>query len=74
MDPLGFALENYDAIGKWRTMDGGFPVGLSGKLPGGKTFSNAANLRQILSHRQFEFARTLTEKPLIYALGRGLER
>ena len=74
MDPLGFALENYDAIGKWRTMDGGFPVDSSGKLPGGKTFSNAADLRQILSHRQFEFARLLTEKLLIYALGRGLER
>ena len=74
MDPLGFALENYDAIGKWRTMDGGFPVDSSGKLPGGKTFANPAELRQILSQRQFEFARTLTEKLLIYALGRGLER
>ena len=72
MDPLGFALENYDAIGKWRTMDGGFPVDSSGKLPGGKTFSNPAELRQILSQRQFEFSRTLTEKLLIYALGRGL--
>ena len=74
MDPLGFALENYDAIGKWRTMDGGFPVDSSGKLPGGKKFSNPAELRQILSQRQFEFSRTLTEKLLIYALGRGLER
>ena len=72
MDPLGFALENYDAIGKWRTMDGGFPVDSSGMLPGGKSFSNAAEMRQILSQRQFEFARTLTEKLLIYALGRGL--
>ncbi len=43
-------------------------------LPSGKSFSNAAEMRQILSHRQFEFARTLTEKMLIYALGRGLER
>jgi mono/diheme cytochrome c family protein len=74
MDPLGFALENYDAIGKWRTMDGGFPVDSTGKLPGGKTFSNAADLKQILSQRQFEFSRTLTEKLLIYAMGRGLER
>jgi hypothetical protein len=74
MDPLGFALENYDAIGKWRTMDGGFPVDSSGKLPGGKTFSNAADLRQILSQRQYEFSRTLTEKLLIYSLGRGLAR
>jgi hypothetical protein len=74
MDPLGFALENYDAIGKWRTMDGGFPVDTSGKLPGGKTFANAAELRQILSQRQFEFSRLLTEKLLIYSLGRGLQR
>jgi mono/diheme cytochrome c family protein len=74
MDPLGFALENYDAIGKWRTMDGEFPVDSSGKLPGGKTFSSPAELREILSHRQFEFSKTLTEKLLIYSLGRGLER
>jgi mono/diheme cytochrome c family protein len=74
MDPLGFALENYDAIGKWRTMDGGFPVDASGTLPGGKKFSSAADLRQILSQRTYEVSRTLTEKLLIYSLGRGLER
>jgi mono/diheme cytochrome c family protein len=74
MDPLGFALENYDAIGKWRTMDGGFPVDSSGVLPGGKRFSNPAEMRQILSQRLPEFSRALTEKLLIYALGRGLER
>ena len=74
MDPLGFALENYDAIGKWRTMDGGFPVDSSGVLPGGKTFSNPAEMRQILSQRVPEFSHALTEKLLIYALGRGLER
>jgi mono/diheme cytochrome c family protein len=74
MDPLGFALENYDAIGKWRTMDGEFPVDSSGVLPGGKKFSSPVELRQILSQRRFEFSRTLTEKLLIYALGRGLER
>ena len=51
MDPLGFALENYDAIGKWRTSDGGFPVDSSGVLPGGKTFSSPAEMRQILSER-----------------------
>ena len=75
MDPLGFALENYDAIGKWRTMDGGFPVDSSGVLPGGKSFSSPAEMRQILSQRMLpEFSRALTEKMLIYALGRGLER
>jgi len=74
MDPLGFALENYDAIGKWRTKDGEFPVDASGTLPGGKKFSGPAELREILSHRQYEFSRALTEKLLIYALGRGLGR
>ena len=74
MDPLGFALENYDAIGKWRTMDGDFPVDSSGVLPGGKKFSSPAEMRQILSERMPEFSRALTEKMLIYALGRGLQR
>jgi hypothetical protein len=74
MDPLGFALENYDAIGKWRTMDGGFPVDSSGVMSGGKKFATPAEMRQILSQRLPEFSRTLTEKLLIYALGRGLER
>jgi mono/diheme cytochrome c family protein len=74
MDPLGFALENYDAIGKWRTMDGGFPVDSSGVLPGGKKFSNSAEMRQILTERVPELTRTLTEKLLIYSLGRGLQR
>ena len=74
MDPLGFALENYDAVGKWRTMDGGFPVDSSGVLPGGKKFTTPAEMRLILSQRRDEFARTLTEKLLIYALGRGLQR
>jgi len=74
MDPLGFALENYDAIGRWRTKDGEFPVDSSGTLPGGKKFSGPAALREILSHRQYEFSRALTEKLLIYSLGRGLGR
>jgi mono/diheme cytochrome c family protein len=74
MDPLGFALENYDAIGKWRTMDGGFPVDSSGVLPGGKKFSSSAEMRQILGERVPELTRTLTEKLLIYSLGRGLQR
>ncbi len=74
MDPLGFALENYDAIGKWRTMDGGFPVDSSGVLSGGKKFSSPAEMRQLLSQRLPEFSRTLTEKLLVYSLGRGLQR
>jgi hypothetical protein len=74
MDPLGFALENYDAIGKWRTSDGGFPIDSSGVLPGGKKFSSPAEMRQILNERVPDVTKTLTEKMLIYSLGRGLQR
>ena len=74
MDPLGFGLENYDAIGKWRTMDGKFPVDASGTLPGGKSFSNPEELRVLLKADLSEFSRCLVEKMLTYALGRGLER
>jgi hypothetical protein len=74
MDVLGFGLENYDAIGKWRTMDGKFPVDASGTLPGGKSFSNPEELRVLLKADLSEFSRCLVEKMLTYALGRGLER
>jgi hypothetical protein len=74
MDPLGFGLENYDAIGRWRTMDGKFPVDASGTLPNGKSFSTPAQLRQILEGDMPQFAHCLVEKMLTYALGRGLER
>jgi hypothetical protein len=74
MDPLGFGLENYDAVGKWRTQDGAFPVDSSGILPSGKSFSSPAEMRQVLSGMVPEFSRALTEKMLIYALGRGLGR
>ena len=69
MDPLGFGLENYDAIGKWRTMDGKFPVDSSGTLPNGKTFSTPAEMRAALIALLPQFARCLVEKMLIYALG-----
>jgi hypothetical protein len=74
MDALGFGLENYDAIGQWRTADGKFPVDASGTLPSGKTFTTPAEMREILKDQLPEFARCLTEKMLIYSLGRGLER
>jgi mono/diheme cytochrome c family protein len=74
MDPLGFGLENYDALGKWRTHDGKFPVDASGTLPDGKTFSSPAEMRAILISQLPEFSRCLTEKMLTYSLGRGLER
>lgn len=74
MDALGFGLENYDAIGRWRTMDGKFPVDASGKLPSGKSFAGPAELKGVLKDQLPEFARCLTEKLLTYGLGRGLQR
>lgn len=74
MDPLGFGLENFDAIGAWRTMDGKFPIDASGLLPDGRTFKGPRELRMILKADRNAFAEGLTEKLLTYALGRGLER
>ncbi len=74
LDPLGFGLENYDAIGAWRTMDGKFPVDAAGTLPSGKSFQTPAELKTILKGDREAFTQCLTEKMLTYALGRGLER
>jgi hypothetical protein len=75
MDPIGFGFENYDAIGRWRTSDGKFPLDTSGELSGGEAFKNVADLKTILLKRKREqFERCLAEKMLTYALGRGLER
>jgi mono/diheme cytochrome c family protein len=73
MDVLGFGLENYDGVGKWRTMDGKFPVDPSGTLPNGKSFSTPAGMRTVLLAELPQFAHCLTEKMLTYSLGRGLE-
>ncbi len=74
MDPLGFALENFDAVGQWREQDAGQPIDPSGELPDGKTVKGVAELRSILlSQNKDQFARCVTEKMLTYALGRGLE-
>jgi hypothetical protein len=72
MDPLGFGLENYDGIGKWRTQDGKFPVDATGVLPNGKTFSDPAEMRAILKTQMPQFARCMVEKMLTYSLGRGI--
>src|SRR5262245_37133564 len=74
MDPIGFALENYDAVGRWRAKDAGVVIDASGKLPDGTKFNGPAELKKILltGHRD-EFVTTVTEKLLTYALGRGLE-
>jgi hypothetical protein len=73
MDVLGFGLENYDGLGKWRTMDGKFAVDSSGTLPNGKSFVTPAELRKLLLDQMPDFTRCLTEKMLTYALGRGLD-
>jgi cytochrome c5 len=74
MDPLGFALENFDAIGRWRAVDeSGKPVDASGVLPDGTKFQGPAEFRRVLLAHRDEFVSTLTEKLLTYALGRGLE-
>ena len=74
MDPLGFALENFDAIGGWRTTDAGLPVDASAVLADGTTtFEGPAGLRRVLLERSTQFVETATEKLLTYALGRGLE-
>jgi hypothetical protein len=74
IDPLGFALENYDAMGVWRTEDGGSPVDASGELPDGTKFSGPAQLKAVLLEKKGLFLRNLTNKMLGYALGRGLNR
>ena len=74
MDPLGFGLENFDAVGGWRTMDGKFPVDATGTLPNGKTFSGPVELKASLRDSRDAYVRGLTDKLLTYALGRGLER
>jgi hypothetical protein len=76
MDAMGFAMENFDAIGAWRTHDGQFKIDPSGELPDGRSFDGPAELKEILKSgaRKDEFAKCLTEKMLTYALGRGLER
>ncbi len=73
MDPLGFGLENYDAIGRWRTKDGNFPVDSTGTLPDGRKFANPREMRTILTSQLPQFSRTLIEKMMTYALGRGLQ-
>jgi hypothetical protein len=74
IDPAGFALENFDATGKWRLVDESFnPIDASGALPDGRKFDGVAELRAALSARPERFVHTLTEKLLTYGLGRGLE-
>ena len=73
MDPLGFGLENFDAIGRWRTKIGGEPVDATGVMSTGEKFTGPAELKRLLLERKDEFAHNLTERMLSYALGRGVE-
>ena len=74
MDPLGFAMENFDAVGLWRTRDGRDPVDATGELPDGTRFEGVGQLRSLLvTKRREDFVRCLAEKMLIYAVGRGTE-
>jgi cytochrome c5 len=74
MDPLGFALENFDGIGKWRASgDDGAPIDAAAALPDGTKFDGPSELRGLLESREKEFVATVTTKLLTYALGRGME-
>jgi hypothetical protein len=74
MDPLGLALENFNALGMWREKERGQPVDSAGQLITGETFGNIRELKRVLAtERKTDFYRCLTEKLLVYALGRGLE-
>ncbi len=73
MDPLGFALEGFDGIGRWRAADGDVPLDTSATLPDGTAFDGPAELRALLAERREAFVRTVAARMLTYALGRGLE-
>jgi mono/diheme cytochrome c family protein len=72
MDPLGLALENYDAVGRWRSAEGGLPIDVTGILPDGSEFAGPGGMRTLLLDRREQFVRTVTEKLLTYALGRAI--
>jgi len=73
MDVLGFGLENYNAIGQWRTKDGKFPIDVAGTMPNGRSFKTAAEMRSILLASMPQFAHCMTEKMMTYATGRGMQ-
>ncbi len=73
MDPIGFSMENYDAIGRWRTHESGTQIDATGGLPDGSKFEGVAGLQKALLARPENFVDTMTEKLMTYALGRGVE-
>jgi hypothetical protein len=73
MDPLGLSLENFDAIGRWRTTDAGHAIDASGVLLDGTKVDGPRELREALMSQKMQFVNTVTDKLLTYAVGRGLE-
>ena len=73
MDPIGFAMENFDAVGQWRNKDQGNPIDTAGTLPDGAKVDGIAGLKKVLQDHSEEFVYNMTERLLIYALGRGSE-
>jgi hypothetical protein len=73
MDPIGLALENFDVVGAWRTEDVGSPIDATGQLVDGTKVDGIVTLRKAILAHPDVFVRTMTEKMLIYALGRGLD-
>jgi hypothetical protein len=73
MDPIGFAFENFDAVGRWRATDGEFPIEPSGELSDGRSFENIDDLKRLLTEKPKQFGRTFVRNLLTYALGRGLD-
>ncbi|CAN5428370.1 DUF1592 domain-containing protein [soil metagenome] len=73
MDPIGFGMENYDAIGRWRTQDDGIKIDSSGILPGGTKFAGPSQLKGILLQNKDQFIHTLADRLLTYGIGRGMD-
>ncbi|MGA3235771.1 MAG: DUF1592 domain-containing protein [Bryobacteraceae bacterium] len=73
MDPIGFAMEHFDAVGRWRDRDGDSPIDASGVFPGGEKFDGVAGLKTVLLSRPEEFLSTVSEKLLMYAIGRNVQ-
>ncbi len=73
MDPIGFGLENFDALGAWRDRDGNLPLDVSATLPDGRTFKGPVELKNLLKERKDDFVACLVEKLMTYGLGRGVE-
>ena len=72
MDPIGFAMDNFDAVGRWRERDGTSPIDATGVFPDGTSFEGVTGLKTVLLSRPEQFAGTMAEKLMMYALGRNV--